>query len=259
MSRLANRRVLITGAAHGMGRLMARRMAAEGAHVLLADIDAESIRALADDLVDAEAFVCDVSDRRSVENLRDEVGAVDILINNAGIISTGSYGDIPAESDERMLGVNVVGAHWITKYFLPRLIDSDEGHLVMMASVASIVGVPYQALYSASKWFVAGLGESIRQEIRAEGHDHLRVTIVQPSIVDTGFYAAAKAPHLIPILQPKRVVDRIVVGIRKNRPYVREPFMVKLAPMLHGLLPSRLSDAVSALLGTGRVVPREPR
>lgn len=259
MTQLTNRRVLITGAAHGMGRLMSERLSAEGARLVLADIDEAAIGELASRLGDATAHRCDVRSQESIATLRDAVGGIDILINNAGVISTGAYLDVPEEADRRMLEVNVEGVHWMTKAFLPDLIASDDGHLVLMASIAAIVGVPYQALYSATKWFVAGLGESIRQELRAEGHRHVGVTIVHPGIVDTGFFVDAKAPHLLPIIQPDRVVDRIVAAIRKNRPYVREPFLVKTAPLLRGLLPSRLADAVCAILGTGRVVPREPR
>src|SRR5690606_7399199 len=260
MSQIAGRRVLITGGAHGMGRLMAERLAAEGARVVVVDVDGQGARDVASSLPDALAFQCDVTDRTSIAALRDAVDGIDILINNAGVISTGEYGSIPAESDRRMLEVNALGVHWMTKAFLPDLIAAEEGHLVMMASIASIVGVPYQALYSATKWFVAGLGESIRQELHVEGHRHMHVTIVHPSIVGTDFYVGgAKAPHLMPILQPERVVDRIVDGIQRDRRYVREPLVVKTVPLLRALLPSRATDAVSRMLGTHRVVPREPR
>lgn len=260
MTQLTNRRVLITGAAHGMGRLMAERLSAEGARLVLADIDEAAIGELASSLGSATAHRCDVRSRESIAEMRDAVRGVDILINNAGVISTGAYLDISGEADERMLAVNVDGVHWMSKAFLPDLIESEGGHLVMMSSIASIVGVPYQALYSATKWFVAGLGESIRQELHVEGHRHVHVTIVHPSVVATDFYSeGTRAPHLLPILQPDRVVDRIIEGIKRNRRYVREPLLVKTAPLLRGLLPSRAADAVSRLLGTHRVVPREPR
>lgn len=243
-----------------MGRLMAERIAAEGGRAVVVDVDGEGVREVASSLPDAVAFQCDVTDRTSIAALRDAVDGIDILINNAGVISTGAYLDIPAEADLRMLCVNAEGVHWIAKAFLPDLIASPEGHLVMMASVASIVGVPYQALYSATKWFVAGLGESLRQELHVEGHRHVHVTIVHPSVVGTDFYAGgAQAPHLLPILQPERVVDRIVDAIKRNRRYVREPLVVKTVPLLRALLPSRATDAVSRMLGTHRVVPREPR
>lgn len=260
MTQISGRRILITGAAHGMGRLMAERLSAEGAALVLADIDGVALEDVASGLPDAVGYVCDVRDRASIATLRDAAGGIDVLINNAGVVSTGAYLDIPQDADERMLGVNVEGVHWVTKAFLPDLIASEDGHLVMMASIASIVGVPYQALYSASKWFVAGLGESIRQELHVEGHRHVNVTIVHPSIVATTFYSkGTQAPYLLPILKPERVVDRIIDGIKRNRHYVREPLLVKTVPLLRGLLPSRAADAVSRLLGTHRVVPREPR
>lgn len=256
--------MLITGAASGMGRLMAHRLAAKGAVPVLVDLDKSGLDRVAREIKGAPRFVCDVSRRAQVSILRQwtlsEVGQIDILVNNAGVISTGAYREIPEGGDERMIAVNAAGVHWMTKTFLADLIASEEGHLVMMASIAAMVGVPYQALYSATKWFVAGLGESIRQELRADGHGHVHVTIVHPSIVGTGFYAGrVEAPRLLPILRPDRVVERTIRAVERNRPYVREPLLVKTVPLLRGVLPARAADAVSRLLGTHRVVPRTPR
>lgn len=258
MSTILNRRVLITGAASGMGRLMAERFSEEGARVLMVDIDRAGLAATSHMTPGGETFVCDVSRRDEVLALRDKVGPVDILINNAGVIATGAYTRISKRDDERMLAVNCAAVHWMTKTFLPVLVESNEGHLVQMASVASMIGVPHQALYSATKWFVAGLSESVRQELRAAGHGHVHVTIVCPSIVDTGFFRSPKAPRFVPILKPELVTARVVQAVRKNRRYVREPLMVKLTPFLRGVLPSFVVDFVSRTLGVGRVVTPEP-
>ena len=242
-----------------MGRLLAHRLAREEARLSLVDIDQRGLDALEREIRGANTYVCDVTHREEVAKLRAYVRDVDIVVNNAGVIAHGAYTEIDYQDERRMLAVNTLGVHWITKTFLPDLIASEEGHLVMMASVAAIVGVPYQALYSATKWFVAGLGESIRQEMRAEGKEHVHVTIVCPSLVATEFYDHPHAPFLVPILKPERVVERITTAIRRNRLYVREPFMVKLAPFLRGVIPARGTDAIARLLGIHRVVPRRPR
>lgn len=245
-----------------MGRLMAGRFYSLGARLVLVDVDRHSLEEAAAVLDGAVPFSADIADPGAVARLRREVhescGPIDILINNAGVITTGAYAEIAERDDARMLDVNVRGVHLVTKAFLPDLIGSDEGHLVMMASAAALVGVPYQSVYSASKWFVAGLADSLRKELKAEGHDHVHVTIVCPGIVDTGFFDNPRAPTFVPILHPEHVVDRIMSAVRLNKPYVREPMMVKAAPLIRALLPSGAVDALGRLLGVHRVVPRAP-
>lgn len=182
MSRLQDRRVLITGAAGGMGLEMARLFAAEGSHLVLVDVDDDRLQAAADELgrlTQVSRFVCDLSERPNIESLQQEIhasgGPIHILINNAGVIATGAYGDLPEAAEVRMLRVNVRAFHWMIRIFLPDLIASDEGHIVQMASASALLGIPYHVFYGATKSFVAGLAEALRQELYVQGH---RVTIV---------------------------------------------------------------------------------
>lgn len=258
MSRISTQRILITGAASGMGRLMAQRFAALGARVVLVDRDRRGVDELAHEIDGAVAVEADVTDADAVDQLRAMVQDVDILVNNAGVLATGAYLDVDTDAEALVMNVNMRGVHLITKAFLPDLIASENGHLVMMSSAAALIGIPYQAVYSATKWFVAGLAESLRRELQVEGHTHVHVTVVCPGVVDTGFFDRPAAPAMVPTLRPEKVVDRVVSAVRHNRPYVREPFMVKLIPLLRGVLPTRLIDAVGAWLGMHRIVERTP-
>lgn len=244
-----------------MGHGMARRFLEEGAEVLLVDYDGAALEAAETalrPLGPVRSFTYDLSERDNIRRLKDDVaataGRVDILVNNAGVVSGGAYEAIDPAADARMLAVNVEAVHWMTKAFLPDLIAAPEGHLVQMASAAAFIGIPYQAVYCASKWFVVGLSESIRQELRDQGHRHVHLTIVCPSLVDTGMFAGARPPRLVPLLPPDVVVDKVVTAVRRNRLYIREPFMVKLTPFLRAILPTRVYDATADVFGLRRLM-----
>jgi all-trans-retinol dehydrogenase (NAD+) len=257
MSEIRGRRVLITGAAAGMGLGMAERFAAEGAEPVLVDVNesglAEAARRVGKP---SRTYVCDVSRPDQISGLRDrihrELGPIDILVNNAGVVSGGVYEDIPPEKDRLMLDVNVGAVHWMTKAFLPDLKAKRAGHIVNLASAAGFLGVPQQVVYCASKWFVLGFSEALRLELEQLGYHEIHVTVVCPSYVDTGMFAGVRAPLFTPILKPGFVVDRIITAVKEDQVSVREPFIVKTTPLLKAMLPRRVFETISDRLGVTR-------
>ncbi|WP_373046849.1 SDR family NAD(P)-dependent oxidoreductase [Vulgatibacter sp.] len=257
MRELGGERVLITGAARGIGERLAWRFAREGAVPLVVDVRAVAAEEVAGALRsaghEAHAFACDVSDPDAVAALRDEVhaqgGPVQILVNNAGVVIGGAYEAIPRSGDERMLAVNVAGCHWVAKTFLPDLVRSGRAHLVWMASAAGLVGVPDQVVYAASKWFVVGMAESLRAELIAGGHRHVGTTIVCPSFVSTGMFEGVAPPRLTRWLHPDEIAAKVVRAVQHDRLWVREPWLVKATPPLRALLPRPLFDRLTSLLG----------
>lgn len=249
--------VLVTGAAKGMGRRMAGRFGEEGARLILVDVDEENLdeaeRTLTDEGVEVETFVCDLSERENIIELHDKVtdvvDGVDVLVNNAGVVQGGKYDEITDEQDELTLDVNVEAVHWVTKKFLHLLEDSDDSHIVQMASAAGMIGVPDQVVYSASKWFVIGFSRALRQELQTYEQDHVNMTIVSPSLVDTGMFEGSDPPLLMPTLDPDYMADRIVNAVKNNQLFVREPFLVKLMPFMKGVLPVNLVDFVLEKMG----------
>jgi short-subunit dehydrogenase len=249
--------VLVTGAAKGMGRRMARRFGEEGAKLVLVDVDADNLTDAKKDFNDrgypVETFTCDLSERENIHTLYDEVnesvGNVDILVNNAGVVQGGKLEDITDEQDELTFDVNMKAVHWMTKKFIGDLKSSEDSHIVQMASAAGMIGVPDQILYSASKWFVIGFSRALRQELQSYNHDQVGMTIVCPSLVDTGMFEGAEPPMLLPILKPDYMADKIVEGVRKNKLFVREPFLLKLMPLMKGLLPIKAVDFILDKLG----------
>jgi short-subunit dehydrogenase len=257
MTDIKNKRTLVTGAAMGMGLRMAEKFAQNGAKVAMVDINEEALAGAVEDLeskgYEVYPFVCDLAERDNIVELRKQVleklGRIDILVNNAAVVAGGHYEDIDPKLDNLMLQVNIDAVHWMTKEFMPELKAGRDCHLVNMASAAGMLGVPDQAVYCASKWFVIGLSEAIRQEFRDQGIEHVGISIICPSLVNTGMFEGANVPILSPILEPDFVAEKVIEAVREDRLYVREPFMVKLTPFLRATLPTTLLDTMLEKFG----------
>jgi len=249
--------VLITGGAGGIGRSLAKRFLAGGAKIVLWDVSETALEAAKKKLNAAGGLVftyaLDITDRAQVAaaaaRVRREVGEVDILDNNAGIVVGGDFLTVPEESLSRTTAVNIDAVMWCTRAFLPSMIERGSGHLVMMASAAGLLGVPGMAAYSASKHAVIGLSESLRAELRKKGVRGVGMTIVCPSFVNTGMFDGVKAPLLTPWLEPEALADKIYSAVLCDRLYVREPFMIKLVPALKGLTCTAIVDWMGRALG----------
>jgi len=256
MNNMKGKIVLITGGAGGIGKAMALRFLRDGSRVVLWDVHAGSLEAARKELSvagEVRGYVLDITDRRRVaeaaEAVRREVGDVDILDNNAGVVFGGDFLSCTEEQIQKTMDVNVNAVLWCTRAFLPGMIRKGSGHLIMMASAAGLLGVPGMAAYSASKHAVIGLAESIRLELRRQGHSGIGITIACPSYVKTGMFEGVRAPLLTPWLSPDEIADKIYEAVLKNRLYVREPFMVKLVPFLKSIPSSSIVDWLGKILG----------
>jgi short-subunit dehydrogenase len=271
MRDLSGKRVLITGSASGIGRALAVRFAAQGAHLILLDRDAEALDRTAGDLrrdhSALQTHLVDVTDQPSVLRARDAVhahgGPIDVLVNNAGVVFGGSFLDVALERHMATYQVNVLGVVAVTHAFLPDLIGRRDAHVVLIASASGLIGLPFGTTYASSKWAVIGLAESLRLELRALGHHHVHVTTVCPLFVSTGLFSGARPPLLSRMLTAERVAAEVVTAVRRDQVFVRTPWLVETTPFLRGVLPLRVFDAVADLLGVnssmaqwrGRVEP----
>jgi all-trans-retinol dehydrogenase (NAD+) len=249
---------LVTGAASGIGRLLALELARRGAQLVLWDLDearlvplVEEIRRLPDG--EAWSFACDVADRTSVARaaarVRAEIGDPAVVVNNAGVVSGMHLVDLPPEKIEQTFRVNVLALYWVTKEFLPAMVQRDQGHVVTVASAAGLVGVARQSDYSASKHAAVGFDESLRVELHRLG-SHVRTTAVCPYYIDTGMFSGVKTrvPFLLPILKPDKVAAKMARAIEHDRPVLVMPPILRLLPVLR-LLPARAFDRVMDLFG----------
>lgn len=252
MTQLRNSTILITDGASGIGRRMGLMSLQRGAKQLIIwDYNRESLQQVATELqamgYRVFPYEVDVADTAAVEEaskqVLQETGPPDILINNAGIVVGKPFADHSYAEIASTLSINVLGVMAVTCAFLPGLIERGTGHVVNIASAASLIPNPRMSVYAASKWAVLGWSESLRLELEALKLD-LHVTTVTPSYIDTGMFAGAKAPLFTPILQPDEVADAVLKAVEKNRIMLRKPSLVYLIPLLRGLLPTRLFDLV---------------
>ena len=208
--------IFITGAAHGIGLTTAKRFASQGWYVGLYDINSDGLQALLDsgEFPEACARYCDVTRRSSIEEALEHFsnhtsGRLDVLVNNAGVLSSGKFEDIEPEAHEQMVEVNVKGLTNVAQAAFPLLKRTPGSALVNLCSVSSIHGVPLLAVYSASKYYVNGLTEALH--IEWAPYD-IRVTSVKPPLVNTAM-AQAVNPQLMKKfsvdMEPEEVAEAI--------------------------------------------------
>jgi all-trans-retinol dehydrogenase (NAD+) len=257
MNKLNDKVVLVTGGASGIGRLSAIGFAERGAKVIVWDINQQSLSGLEDEAKNSaliiKGAVCDVSDRIMVkakaEELLTEYGHLDILVNNAGVVSGATLLKTPDEKIERTMKINVLSLFWVTKAFLPAMIERNSGHIVTIASAAGVIGVNALADYSASKFAAFGFNESVRMELR-EIKSRIKTTIICPFFINTGMFLGVKTrfPLLLPILEPEYVARRIVGAVLHGRKLVITPRIVWTVFILR-LFPTPVIDFVAGFLG----------
>jgi NAD(P)-dependent dehydrogenase (short-subunit alcohol dehydrogenase family) len=217
MSQLQDRVALVTGASRGIGAATARLLAANGARVAVAS------RSGANPGIDgALAKPCDVTDPAALESMVaatvERFGGLDILVINAGVGAYGPFLDLPVADIESMIEVNVKGAIYAARAALPHLIRSPAADLVMIASEAGRRGLPYEAVYCASKFAQVGLTSALDHELREQG---VRCTSVCPGGVATDFAMGhgrtPDMPQLAGMMRPEDVAEAVLFVVTRPR------------------------------------------
>src|SRR4051812_11609692 len=216
---LNGRVIAITGGARGIGRATAAALVREGARVGIGDIDAELAQRTAQELGGGvRAYGLDVTSRPSVAEFLDSVerdlGPLDVMINNAGIMPVGPFTEESDASAVRQLDINVHGVLFGMKEALPRMMPRRSGHVVNLASVAGKGGFPHLATYCATKHAVIGATEALRMEHRNSG---VEFSCVMPALVDTELTAGVKAGRGVEKAKAEDVADAIVDVLREPR------------------------------------------
>ncbi len=255
---LRGARMLITGGGAGLGRLMAHEAARRGATVVIWDRDAAAASEVVAELhalgADAISARVDVTDRAAVDAAAATAGAVDIVVNNAGVVTGAPLLEASDEAIERTFQVNTLALYWVTRAFLPGMLARDRGAVVTIASAAGLVGVARQTDYAASKWAAVGFAESLRAELRIAGSS-VRTLVACPYYIDTGMFEGVRSrfPRLLPILRPEDVARRVIDGIERGREQIVMPPLVRVVPVVRAL-PARGFDAVVDLFGINRAM-----
>lgn len=259
MTTLAGKNVLITGSASGIGRLMAQKIAARGANVIMWDLNLSGLESLSDQIQrwgfrGSAYHQCDLSDREEIQDTARRVlaeqGTVDVLINNAGVVSGKPLLELTDEAIRRTFDVNTLSLYWTTRAFLPGMIAQNSGHIVTIASAGGLIGVPKMTDYSASKFAAVGFDDALRVELKRLGYSGIRTTVVCPFYINTGMFKGVKTrfPWLLPIMEPDDAAGKIVGAIEKNKQrLIMPPFALVTYP--GRLLPLPLFDRIADFVG----------
>ncbi len=242
---IADRVALVTGASSGIGAALSRDLVAAGASVAMV---ARGERRLAD-LVGAltparsAAFPCDVRDPESVaetvEAVRRRFGAIDLLVNNAGIGRYRAFLDTPPEDVAAVLDTNLHGALHFTRRVLPEMLARRRGHVVNVASIAARIGSRNHTIYCASKFALAGFSESLAYELEGTG---VGITLVNPGVIDTPFFdhesfAAFPAHARARAIPAAAVSAAIIRAVRRGDAEVTIPRSYALGTLLKTVAP----------------------
>ena len=251
MSELRDRTVLVTGGASGLGYLMGRRFLEEGAaQLIIWDIGEGALRRVTEELSagghKVRGFRVDITNlpqvQEAVKSLTQAGLAVDVLVNNAGVVVGKTFVDHTPEDIERTMTVNAVAPMHVTRELLPGMVARRTGHIVNIASAAGLVSNPRMSVYCASKWAMIGWSDSLRLELDL-GRTGVKVTTVTPYYVDTGMFAGVRSP-VIPILEPDEVARAIVSAVKQDSVILRLPRILYLLPLVRGILPRPLFDLI---------------
>jgi NADP-dependent 3-hydroxy acid dehydrogenase YdfG len=255
---LAGETVAITGAARGIGRATAEALLRQGMKVAIGDVDLETARQTAAELgASTIALPLDVTDRASFTAFLDaaeqQLGPLDVLINNAGIMQVGRFIDEDDLTARRMIDINLHGVILGMKLALERMIPRDRGHIVNISSQAGKFGTPGGATYSATKHAVVGMTEAVRGELRLMGA-HIDLSYVMPFVVNTELGAGLGEARGMSNLEPTDVADAIVEALRMGIVDVWVPKSAKRTNMLTAVLPRSASEGIARALKADRVL-----
>ncbi|KAK9966225.1 hypothetical protein ABG768_003348 [Culter alburnus] len=253
---------LITGAGGGLGRLFALEFAREGAELVLWDCNTEAnehtARLVRELGRKAHTYTVDLSKRESIyqtaDRVRKEVGDVNILVNNAGVVAGRRFLECPDELLERTLLVNCHALFWMTKAFLPQMKTKNHGHIVTVASTLGLFSTACVEDYCASKFGAVGFHESLTHSLLTEeGVDGVKTTLICPYIVNTGMFAGCQIRKelqgLIPPLDPLYCVQESMKAILADQQMVCIPRVMYFAILSRALLPWDANVATYRFMG----------
>jgi len=225
---------------------------------MLWDLSEHAVESVREEIVDqghyAEAFTVDVSDRDSVKAVAKKTGPVDVVVNNAGIVTGKHLLDASDDAIERTIRVNTLALFWVTRAFLGNMIKNHRGTVVTVSSAAGLVGVAKQTDYSASKFAAFGFAESLRVEL-AKDNTGVNSLVVCPYYISTGMFEGVqtKYPRLLPILTPEYVAQKTLTAIEKGKHELIMPRFVNFVSPAR-VLPTSWFDRIMNQLGVNNTM-----
>jgi short-subunit dehydrogenase len=259
---LAGQTVAITGGARGIGRATAQAFLRQGMRVAIGDVDLQAAQQTAKEIgghthPSTVALALDVTERESfsrfLDGVEEQLGPLDVLVNNAGIMPLGRFVDEDDLTTRRMIDINLHGVILGMKLALALMVPRDRGHIVNIASQAGKFGSPGGATYSATKHAVVGLSEAVRGELRLMGA-HIDLSYVMPYVVNTELGGGLGEARGLRSLEPSEVADAIIEALQHGTVEVWVPKSARRTYQLGTLLPRSLAEGLGRAIKADRVL-----
>lgn len=247
MKNLKGKTVLITGGASGIGKIMLRLMLEREAKVIIWDINQESIDETILEFSKYEAisgYKVDISNLEQIQEtakrVKQEIGVVDVIINNAGIVVGKFFNEHSATDIAKTMEINAIGPMYVTNEFLGDMLNQNSGHICNIASSGGLISNPKMSVYASSKWALIGWSDSLRLEMK-QMKKAINVTTIMPYYINTGMFDGVKSK--IPILEPEAAALTIVKAIEKNKKMVTMPgYIYRITRLGQAIFPINVFD-----------------
>ncbi|HSS23371.1 MAG TPA: SDR family oxidoreductase [Mycobacterium sp.] len=251
---VAEKVIAITGGARGIGLATATVLQGLGAKVAIGDIDESAVKATGSRLGLRVCRRLEVTDPQSfaefLDDVEDQLGPLDVLVNNAGIIAVGSAVDEADAVTRRVLDVNIYGVILGTKLAAQRMLPRGQGHIVNVASLGGVLPTEGIATYCATKHAVLGYTDTVRMENRGRG---VHFSAIMPTLTNTEMVTGVGHARGFKNAEPEDVAQAVAALIAKPKPRVVVPRSMGVVASAQRLMPQRVGEALGRLLGTGRV------
>jgi short-subunit dehydrogenase len=251
---LAEKVIAITGGARGIGLATATVLQGSGAKVAIGDIDESAVKEAGSRLGLAICRGLDVTDRQSftefLDDVEEQLGPLDVLVNNAGVIAVGSAVDEVDAVTQRVLDVNIYGVILGTKLAAQRMLPRGHGHIINIASLGGVLPTGGIATYCATKHAVLGYTDTVRMENRGRG---IHFSAIMPTLTNTEMITGVGHARGFKNAEPEAVAQAVADVIAKPKTRVVVPRSMGVVASAQRLMPQRVSEALGRLFGTGRV------
>lgn len=248
---LKNKKLLITGGASGIGKIMARKSLERGvSHLVIWDINEEGLSKTKEEFskfgIPISIYKVDISNldeiKINAQKVRTEVGKIDVLINNAGIVVGKYFHENTHQDIQKTMLINSNALMHVTLEFLSEMMKENSGAICNIASSAGLISNPKMAVYAASKWAVNGWSDSLRLEME-QLKKNISVTTIMPFYINTGMFDGVQS-KLIPILEPEPTAEKIIKSIENKSKILAMPLPYWFIRISQGILPLPIFDWV---------------
>lgn len=240
---------LVTGASSGIGRDIARELAKRNYNIIAVARNEDALKKLKRELEDKYEINVDVRSmdlinrngcRKLHDDIKNQYGVIDILVNDAGFGTCGKFIQTDLEKELGMIDTNIVATHILTKSFLKDMVEADKGHILNVASIAGFMPGPLMATYYSTKSYVVRLSQSIRQELFMQG-SKVKISCLCPGPVRTNFNKVADVKFNLLEADSERVAKYAVRKMFKNRTLIFPSPIVWLGRLFAKLMPDQVS------------------